>query len=428
MGAQQVSAVSPSRARYALGVLFTINLFNYIDRQVISGVLPLVQQDLRLSDTALGWLASAFMILYVTGSIPLGVLGDRVARNRLIALGVGLWGAATFLSGLARSYGQLFATRALVGIGEASYGPTATAMVSDLFPRERRGLVNALFNAAIPLGGAIGVIAGGLVGSYYGWRAAFLLVGLPSIAVTVLAWRLEDPPRGIQDHLAGAEDRRPTMGFFESVVGLFRTPTFVMVCAVGMLVAFAIGAFNHWLPLYLHRVKRFSVPEASFWFGVLSAAGGLLGVVSGGFVGDLLARRTPAGHLLTIAAGFLLAAPAGIVMMLAKDRAVFLPALFFAVTFLVFYIGSVNAVIHNVVHPALRATAVAIFVFIINVGGAAVSPAVVGLVSDRRQSLQAAMLMLPILVFLAGLIALAAATVVGADMRRLAPNGGPPRG
>jgi MFS transporter, Spinster family, sphingosine-1-phosphate transporter len=428
MGAQQVSAVSPSRARYALGVLFTINLFNYIDRQVISGVLPLVQQDLRLSDTALGWLASAFMILYVTGSIPLGVLGDRVARNRLIALGVGLWGAATFLSGLARSYGQLFATRALVGIGEASYGPTATAMVSDLFPRERRGLVNALFNAAIPLGGAIGVIAGGLVGSYYGWRAAFLLVGLPSIAVTVLAWRLEDPPRGIQDHLAGAEDRRPTMGFFESVVGLFRTPTFVMVCAVGMLVAFAIGAFNHWLPLYLHRVKQFSVPEASFWFGVLSAAGGLLGVVSGGFVGDLLARRTPAGHLLTIAAGFLLAAPAGIVMMLAKDRAVFLPALFFAVTFLVFYIGSVNAVIHNVVHPALRATAVAIFVFIINVGGAAVSPAVVGLVSDRRQSLQAAMLMLPILVFFAGLIALAAATVVGADMRRLAPNGGPPRG
>jgi MFS transporter, Spinster family, sphingosine-1-phosphate transporter len=428
MGAQQVSAVSPSRARYALGVLFTINLFNYIDRQVISGVLPLVQQDLRLSDTALGWLASAFMILYVTGSIPLGVLGDRVARNRLIALGVGLWGAATFLSGLARSYGQLFATRALVGIGEASYGPTATAMVSDLFPRERRGLVNALFNAAIPLGGAIGVIAGGLVGSYYGWRAAFLLVGLPSIAVTVLAWRLEDPPRGIQDHLAGAEDRRPTMGLFESVIGLFRTPTFVMVCAVGMLVAFAIGAFNHWLPLYLHRVKQFSVPEASFWFGILSAAGGLLGVVSGGFVGDLLARRTPAGHLLTIAAGFLLAAPAGIVMMLAQDRAVFLPALFFAVTFLVFYIGSVNAVIHNVVHPALRATAVAIFVFIINVGGAAISPAVVGLVSDRRQSLQAAMLMLPILVFFAGLIALAAATVVGADMRRLAPNGGPPRG
>jgi MFS transporter, Spinster family, sphingosine-1-phosphate transporter len=419
MSAERLPEVSPGRARYALGVLFTINLFNYVDRQVISGVLPLVQQDLRLSDAALGWLASAFMILYLTGSIPLGVLGDRVPRHRLIAVGIGIWGVATFLSGLARSYGQLFSARAVVGIGEASYGPTATAMVSDLFPRERRGIVNALFNAAIPLGGAIGVIAGGLVGSRYGWRTAFFLVGLPSVALTVLAWRLGDPPRGAQDRPAGDQMTRPPPAFFEGVVGLFRTPTFVMVCAVGMLVAFSISAFNHWLPLYLHRVKQFSVPEASFWFGILSAGGGLLGVVSGGFVGDLLARRTPAGHLLTIAGGFLLAAPAGIVMILASDRAVFLPALFFAVTFLVLYIGSVNAVIHNVVHPALRATAVAIFVFVINLGGAALSPAVVGLVSERRHSLQAAMLMLPVLVFFAGLIALAAATVVGTDMRKL---------
>jgi predicted MFS family arabinose efflux permease len=409
-------------------------LFNYIDRQLISGVLPLVQQDLRLSDAALGGLASAFMILYLTGSIPLGVLGDRVARHRLIAVGVGIWGAATFLSGAARSYGQLFAARALVGIGEASYGPTASAMVSDLFPRERRGFVNALFNAAIPLGGAIGVIAGGLVGTHYGWRVAFLLVGLPSVLLTILAWRLGDPLRGAHDHLTTAEGAQFPAGFLEGVVGLFRTPTFVMVCAVGMLVAFSIGAFNHWLPLYLHRVKRFSVPEASFWFGVLSAVGGLVGVISGGFIGDLLARRTPAGHLLTIAGGFLLAAPAGVVMMLAHDPIIFLPSLFFAVTFLVVYIGSVNAVIHNVVHPALRATAVAIFVFIINLGGAALSPAVVGLVSDRRQSLQAAMLMLPILVFFAGLIALAAATLIGADMRRLgnqlrlAPDAGTPRG
>ncbi len=150
MSAQAVPAVSPGRARYALGVLFAINLFNYVDRQVISGVLPLVQQDLELSDTALGWLASAFMILYLTGSIPLGVLGDRVARNRLIAVGVGVWGAATVLSGLARSYGQLFAARALVGIGEASYGPTASAMVSDLFPRQRRGFVNAALQRRHP--------------------------------------------------------------------------------------------------------------------------------------------------------------------------------------------------------------------------------------------------------------------------------------
>jgi sugar phosphate permease len=192
-----------------------------------------------------------------------------------------------------------------------------------------------------------------------------------------------------------------------------------MVCAVGMLVAFAIGAFNHWLPLYLHRVKQFTIPEASFWFGVLSASGGLLGVLAGGVVGDLLTRRTPAGHLLTIATGFILSAPCALLLLLNPNPRVFLPALFLAVFFLVLYVGSVNAVIHNVVHPSLRATAVAIFVFVINVGGAALSPWVVGLIADRRHSLQAAMLLLPVIVFFAGLIALAAASVVGGDMRRV---------
>jgi sugar phosphate permease len=413
-------------ARYALAVLFLVNLFNYVDRQIMSGVLPLVQDDLLLSDTALGALASAFTILYLVGSIPLGVLGDRVSRNRLIAVGVAVWGAATFLSGVARSYGQLFFTRALVGIGEASYGPTATAMVSDLFPKSRRGLVNGLFNAAIPLGGAIGVIVGGVMGSHFGWRAAFLLVGVPSLVLAGLAWRLGDPPRGGQDILAAdgpsaADGTLPAATappILMGIVRLLRTPTFLMVCAVGMLVAFAIGAFNHWLPLYLHRVKRLSIPEASFWFGLLSASGGFLGVVVGGFVGDALTRRTPAGHLLTIATGFIVSAPLGLVVLLNQNRSVFLPALFGAVFFLLLYVGSVNAVIHNVVEPGLRATALAIFVFLINVGGAAVSPFVVGLISDRR-SLQGAMLLLPVIVFFAGLIALAAASVVAADMHRV---------
>jgi MFS family permease len=202
MSSSKPAVFSPRDARYALATLFAINLFNYIDRQIISGVLALVQRDLEASDAALGALGSAFMILYLLGSIPLGMLGDRVPRHRLIAVGIAVWGAATFLSGIARSYSQLFATRALVGIGEASYGPTATAMVSDLFPKSRRGLVNALFNAAIPVGGAIGVIVGGVVGTHFGWRAAFLLVGLPSFALAFLAWRLGDPPRGGHDMLA----------------------------------------------------------------------------------------------------------------------------------------------------------------------------------------------------------------------------------
>jgi predicted MFS family arabinose efflux permease len=408
--------VSARYARYALGVLFTVNLFNHVDRQILAGVLPLVQRDLALTDTALGALASAFTILYLLAAIPLGVLGDRLTRPRLIAAGVTVWGAATFLSGLTWTYGQLFFARTLVGIGEASYGPTATSIVSDLFPKARRGFVNALFNAAIPLGGAIGVTLGSVVGSRWGWRAAFLVVGVPSFLLAAIAWRLKDPPRGVQDHLV----HTTAPPFRQGLLELCRTPTFVTICAVGMLVAFDVGAFNHWLPLYLHRVKGLSVEQAGFWFGVLSAAGGLLGVVTGGVVGDFLARRTPAGHLLTIAVGFLLSVPFGFLLLLNDQPSVYLPALFFAVFFLVLYIGSVNALIHNVVPPALRATAVAIFVCTVNLGGGALSPFVVGMVSGRRHSLQAALLMLPVLLLFAGLIALGAASVVGTDVHRLA--------
>jgi sugar phosphate permease len=255
-----------------------------------------------------------------------------------------------------------------------------------------------------------------------GWQAAFFLVGLPSIVLAWLVWRVGDPPRGGHDVVVADGPAvalaDPAPPIRTGIAILARTPTFLMVCVVGIMVAFAVGAFNHWLPLYLHRVKRLTVPEASFWFGVLSAAGGLLGVVVGGVVGDALARRTPAGHLLTTAGGFLVAAPLGLVLLLNDDPLIFLPALFLAVFFLLLYVGSVNAVIHNVVQPALRATAVAIFVFLINLGGTAFSPLVVGVISGRR-SLQAAMLILPVIVFFAGLIALAAATVVATDMRRV---------
>lgn len=419
---------SPRYARYALGILFAINLFNYVDRQIIFGVFPLVQDDLTLSDAALGALGSAFMIVYMVASIPLGILGDRVARNQVIAVGIAVWGAATLLSGLARSYGQLFLTRALVGIGEASYGPTATAMVSDLFPKARRGFVNGLFNAAIPLGGAIGVTVGGLVGARFGWRTAFLLVGVPSLLLALLAWRLGDPPRGGHDlpetgdgplAAAPAVAAVPVPGLLPGILGLFRTPTFVIVCAVGMLVAFATGAFAAWLPTYLFRVKGFPLRDATIVYGSVSAAGGLLGVVAGGFIGDALTRRTPAGHLLTIAGGFVLSAPCGLLFLLDDRPRVFVPALFLAFFFLVLYVGSANAVIHNVVHPSLRATAISIFVLLIHLGGDAVSPAIVGLISDRRRSLQAAMLLLPVIVFFAGVIALAAVAVVAADMRRV---------
>ncbi|MBI1894424.1 MAG: MFS transporter [Candidatus Rokubacteria bacterium] len=417
--------LSSGMAYYSLAVLFTVNLFNFIDRQIIFGVFPLVGKDLSLSDAQLGSLGSAFVILYMLASVPLGILGDRARRNRVIALGVGVWGAATFLSGLSRSYVQLFMSRTLVGIGEAAYGPVATAMVSDYFPKARRAFVNAVFTSAIPLGAALGVLLGGTVGTHFGWRSAFFVVGLPSLCLVPLAWRLPEPPRGASDlalmrdgPLAAGPIPRPEGSIRKEILGLFRIPTFVMVCVVGMLVAFATGAFAAWLPTYLHRVKRLPLVQAAAWYGGIQAFSGVLGVVVGGLVGDALMKHTRAGHLLTIGGGFLVSAPLGFLFLLHSDPRVFLTALFFAVFFLVLYTGTVNAVIHNVVHPNLRATAISIFVLLIHLGGDAFSPAIVGLISGQR-SLQAAMLLLPVMVFFAGLLALAASGVVVGDMRRI---------
>lgn len=414
--------VSSRAAYYALAVLFTINLFNYIDRWIISGVSSLVGREMELSDTRLGSLGSAFTIVYTLASVPLGVLGDRARRTRVIAIGVLVWGAATFLSGLARSYLQLFIARALVGIGEAAYGPIATAMVSDYFPKARRAFVNALFTSAIPLGTALGMLLGGTVGSYLGWRKAFFLVGLPSLCLVPLAWRLREPTRGVSDVMAAGKNpsslRRAAGPLTGEIIGLFKIPTFLMVCVVGMLVAFATGAFQFWLPAYLERIKHLPLDQAAVWSGTIQAFAGVLGVILGGLIGDALMRRTRAGHLLTIGGGFVLSAPLGLLFLLHSSAPVYLIALFFAIFFLVLYTGTVNAVIHNVVHPNLRATAISIFVLLLHLGGDAFSPLIVGLISGRR-SLQGAMLILPVMVFFAGLLALAASGVVVGDMRRL---------
>ena len=177
-------------------LLFGVNLFNYIDRQILYAVFPAVKAELLLTDTQLGLLASGFMWVYLLTAPIFGLLADRGSRPRLMGLGVGLWSAATAFSGVIGSYGQLLLGRALVGVGEASYGSVAPAMLSDAYEPARRGRVLALFSMAIPVGSALGYLLGGVLERGFGWRAAFFVVGVPGVW---LAWRVgrrPDVPRG----------------------------------------------------------------------------------------------------------------------------------------------------------------------------------------------------------------------------------------
>ncbi len=181
-------------------VLTLINLLNYLDRFVPSAVLPqLKASGIVRTDFELGILAPSFIVVYMLAAPVFGHLGDRFSRTRLVAIGVALWSLATVGSGLARSYLQLFASRAAVGIGESAYVTISPALLADYYPPDRRGRIFAIFFMAIPVGAALGYVVGGLVSQSWGWRAAFFVAGLPGLLLALWVLRLPDPPRGIQD-------------------------------------------------------------------------------------------------------------------------------------------------------------------------------------------------------------------------------------
>lgn len=180
---------------YALGLLSLINLLNYIDRNVIYALFEPIKQDLGLTDSQLGWLGSAYILVFSVAALPFGVLSDLRSRRAVIAGGVTVWSAFTFLSGLVQSFGQLFTCRAAVGVGEAAYGPAASSLVADYFPGQRRAVAMGILSSGIALGGVLGLLLGGWLESVYGWRVAFMTVGVPGFVCAALVARLVDPSR-----------------------------------------------------------------------------------------------------------------------------------------------------------------------------------------------------------------------------------------
>ncbi len=362
--------------------LSAVNLLNYIDRQVLYAVFPPIQAGLGLTDTELGLLASAFMWVYLSTAPVFGFLADRSNRPRLIGLGVGLWSVATAFSGLVRSYRELLVGRAVVGIGEASYGSIAPAMLADGFPSAQRGRVLAIFSMAIPVGSALGYLLGGLLERALGWRAVFFAVGIPGLLVTWAASRLPDPPRG------GLEDARSApsamrQARLEDYLGLLRTKSYLLNCLAMTAMTFAVGGLAAWVPSYLVRVRGMGLAEANLTFGILTLVSGVGGTVAGGWLGDRLLRRIPAAYFLVSGVGLALSVPCAAAVILMSDRTWVLAAIFLAEVFIFLNTGPLNAIIAAVSRPEVRATAYAANIFVIHALGDAISPAILGILADR---------------------------------------------
>jgi MFS family permease len=410
------TATSTQRASlWALGVLTAINLLNYLDRYVVSAIAPDLKSAMSLTDTQLGWLMPAFMLVYMISAPAFGAWGDRGSRTRPIALGVFIWSLATFLSGFARTFPQLLAGRALVGIGEAAYVAIAPALLADCFRAQSRGRVYSVLNMAIPVGAALGYIVGGQVSAHFGWPAAFLVAGVPGMLLSAAVLWLPDPPRGGQD-AGAAPDLRALRhagqgpGPLAIYLSLLRRGPYMLIVLGYAAYTFGLGGLAFWMPTFLERVRHVAPAAATTDFGEIVIVTGFLGTFAGGWLGDHLLRFSRQAYLWLSGVITLLAAPCALLALSSPTPAVYYPAVIAAELLLFMSTGPINAAIVNIASPLERASAVALSMFAIHLLGDVPSPVLIGRLSDRS-SLADAVLIVPVAVAVAGVIWLIAARV-----------------
>jgi MFS family permease len=356
-----------SGAGGALFLLLTINLFNYIDRQVLAAVEPDIRATFFAPDdvnrmTKTGLLGVAFFVTYMFSAPVLGFLADRISRWVIVGVAVILWSFASGASGLAATFWILFATRIFVGIGEGGYGPAAPTILSDLFPIETRGRVMAIFCAAIPVGSALGYVIGGLIGAHLGWRWAFYIVAPPGLLLGLLCFWQRDP-RVAADHLARKSSRRSLRDY----LNLFRTRSYLINCIAMTLMTFVIGGLGFWAPAYL-RFRNQSPDVGMTIFGLITVVAGLVSTLLGGVIADKLRPRVAGSYFWVSGIGMLIACPFFIATLYVPFPTAWI-TMFLAIFFLFLNTGPSNTALANVSLPAVRATAFAANIFVIHALG-----------------------------------------------------------
>jgi MFS family permease len=380
-------------ARHALILLLLINLFNYIDRQVLAAMEPQIRAEFfpaarvaELGDDRvrflMGLLSSAFLVTYMLASPVFGYLANRTSRWLLIGIGVILWSLASGASGLASAFLAMFLTRCLVGIGEAVYGPVAPDVLSDLYPVKRRGQILALFYAAIPFGGALGYALGDLAfKATDSWRTAFYLVVPPGILLGLWAFLMPEPRRGLSDAVEIGK-RKERWADYKI---LLKTPSYVLNTAGMTLMCFAMGGLAYWAPDYLEWREvqpLFGVIPPKTAFGAMTALCGLLATLAGGWAGDALRNRYAGSYFLVSGLAMLFAFPMLLLMIALPFPLAWIPLALF-VFGLFFNTGPTNTILANVTHPLLRAPGFALNILIIHLLGDVISPPIMGFIAGR---------------------------------------------
>ena len=366
--------------RLTLALLTALNVLNYVDRAVLFGVQPLIQKEFLLNDAQLGRLNSAFFLSYLCAAPFVGRLGDRYARHKIVAIGIFVWSGFTLLSGITHNYSELLFRHIMVGIGEASYAVIAPTLIADSFGIERRGRMLSIFNLALPFGTAVGIVMGGKMGVALGWRAPFMVAGIPGFLLALMLWILPEPERGKTD-VVTASDVRST------IPGLLRNGAFVTATLGLAMYTFALGGLQQWMPTFLYRVRNIPLDKATLIFGAMTGATAIVATLSGGWLGDRLLKRQKGAYYTLSGAAMLVAVPLMIVAIYMTGSPMF-PAMCLAEFFLLLNTGPLNAAIVNSVDAKIRSTALAVNVVVIHLLGDVPSPSIIGWISDKTSSLQ----------------------------------------
>lgn len=413
-------------------VLFLVNILNFYDRQAPGALMEPIRKEFALSDTQIGFMTTAFTLLYAVVGLPIGRLADTRSRKALLSIGIGLWGGLTAMAAVAGNYTMLLFSRLGVSVGEAVCAPASTSWLGDLFPPHKRARALALFMLGVPIGGPLSSMLGGPIAQRWGWRVAMVAAALPALLLVPLVLGLREPHRGASEAARPAK----TGGAAWSVL---RIPTLWWIIASGALVNFIMYVLATFVPSYLVRFHKLSVSDAGFWTGITHLAAGVAGGLLAGAWGDRVIHSRKNGRLLSASLAMLLGAPTvylGIVQPAGQGFA----ALFwfaFSYAFMNMYYGLVYATIQDIVPPALRATTMSIYFMAMYLCGASFGPVITGNLSDRMArraaaaagspvvdeaakaiGLHEAMYIVPALAVALALVLYAGSRTVAADMDR----------
>ena len=384
------TSVQAARIRSGLGsgpalgtlvLLIGLNLLNYIDRYILPGAQPLIQREYGWSDQRMGALTTALFVTYMLVAPATGWLGDRYSRKPLIIAGAVLWSLATLATAWVHDYWTLYIRHALVGVGEATFGIFAPTVLADFYPERDRNRILSVFYTAIPVGAALGYLAGGQLGTLWGWRRPFFLCAIPGLAIAAFyGWMGREPARGASDHIP-ANRKRATFR------GLLTNPAFLTATFGLAALTFAMGGISTWVPTFLHRFAGQSVAGASQTVSAITVIDGIAGTVVGGWLAQRWLRTDHRALYLLSFWSVALTLPCGVLVFFGP-RSWAIPSLFAAEFFLFLNTGPLNAAIVNSVSAPVRATAVSLNLFCIHLFGDTFSPQIIGAVSDRTGSLR----------------------------------------